>query len=182
MSRASIGGTTKTGGGDIESQALIFLVLLPASLCDLYCYRVPNVILGIGFTLSLYENLQRYGWAGAGYFAWHCLIPFVVCFIFYLLHMLGAGDIKLFSVISSYYSFNFCVQVMIVSLLIGALFSVVKMLQKKCMIRRFRKFFSYVRDAMAERKFQPYYDWDREGDEGVIPFTVCISLAVILCL
>lgn len=161
---------------------LIFLVLLPASLCDLYQYRVPNVIICIGFALSLYRNLWHYGFLGVWYFSLNGLIPFVVCFIFYLLHMLGAADIKLFSIISSYTDFRFCFRVMILSLAIGAVFSIIKMIQQKNFIHRFRYFSNYVKNLTTRRIPAPYYDRKVSGDEGIIPFTICISLAVIICL
>lgn len=161
---------------------MVFLVLLPASLCDLYRYRIPNAIVCIGFALSLYRNAWQYGWFGAVYFLLACFIPFFICFIFYLLHMLGAGDIKLFSIIYSYYTIQFGVRVMIVSLLIGALFSVTKMFLQKSFIRRFRHFSEYIKNLAAGKAGAAYYDLKKCGDEGVIPFTICITLAVIICM
>lgn len=171
----------KTGGGSIGSQELIFLVLLPASLFDLYQYRVPNAIIGIGLVLSLYDNIWQYGILGIGSFSLKCLFPFVVCFIFYLFHVLGAGDIKIFSIICSYFNVEYCVRIMAVSLLIGALLSLFKMILQKSFIRRFRHFSMYVRNLMSGGPIRAYYDLKTCGDEGVIPFTICITLAVIIC-
>lgn len=172
----------KSGGGNIEEQYLIFLVLLPASICDLYQYRVPNFFVCVGFALGLYRNILDYGTIGIGYFLINSLIPFVVCFFFYLLHIIGAGDIKLFSVISSFFNFTFCFRVMIGSLFIGAVISILRMIQKRNFIQRFRYFFDYVRRLTIEKKICAYYDLEVNGDEGVIPFTICISMAVIVCL
>lgn len=180
--RASIWITTKLGGGSIGGQEIIFLVLIPASVCDLWRYRVPNVIVCTGLVLSLYKNLWTYGMVGLWYFTLNGLIPFVVCFFFYLFHLCGAGDIKLFSIISSYYDFKFCFRVMIVSLLFGAVFSVVKMIRRKNFICRFRYFSKYMKNLAAGRKPVPYYDLNTNGDEGVIPFTICISMAFIICM
>lgn len=161
---------------------MIFLVLLPASLCDLYQYRVPNGIICVGLVLSLYKNLCLYGLPGVLYFFVNSLVPFVVCFIFYLLRMLGAGDIKCFSIISSYYNFKCGIRVMIASLFIGAVFSLVKMILQKSFIRRFRHFSQYMKNSLAGQNNRVYYDFKKQGDEGVIPFTICISLAVIICM
>lgn len=116
------------------------------------------------------------------YFFVNSLIPFVVCFIFYLFHMLGAGDIKCFSIISSYFNLKCGVKVMIVSLFIGAAFSLVKMILQKSFIRRFRHFSQYMKNSLAGQHDRVYYDLKKQGDEGVIPFTICISLAVIICM
>lgn len=96
--------------------------------------------------------------------------------------MFGAGDIKLFSIIYSYYTIQFGVKVMIVSLLIGALFSVTKMFLQKSFIRRFRHFSEYIKNLAAGKAGAAYYDLKKCGDEGVIPFTICITLAVIICI
>lgn len=172
----------KIGGGSIEDLVLIFLILLPASLYDLRCYRVPNAVICMGLALSLCRNLWQYGIWGAWYFSFECLVPFVVCFIFYLLHMFGAGDIKLFSIIFSYYTIEHGVKVMILSLLAGALFSVSKMLLHRSFLRRFRHFSQYVKKLAAGETPTAYYDLKKCGDEGVIPFTICITLAVIICM
>lgn len=172
----------KIGGGSIEDQVLVFLILLPASLCDLHRYRVPNVIICIGLALSLYRKIWQYGIWGVWYFSIGCLVPFVVCFIFYLLHMFGAGDIKLFSIIFSYYTIEYGVRVMIVSLLAGAFFSVSKMLLQRSFFRRFRHLSQYVKKLAAGETVTVYYDLKKCGDEGVIPFTICITLAVIICM
>lgn len=161
---------------------MVFLVLLPASLCDLYRYRVPNAIICAGFVLSLYRNLSLYGIWGLWYFSLNCLIPFVVCFIFYVLHMFGAGDIKLFSIISSYYNVQFCFRVMVLSLAIGAFLSMIKIIQKRNFIHRFRYFSDYMKSLSAGKIPSPYYDRKVSGDEGIIPFTICISMAAIICM
>lgn len=172
----------KIGGDSIGDLILIFLVLLPASFFDLHYYRVPNAMICIGLALSLCRNLWQYGIWGAWYFSFGCLIPFVVCFIFYLLHMFGAGDIKLFSIIFSYYTIEHGLKVMFLSLLAGALFSVSKMLLQRSFVRRFRHFSQYVKRLAAGEAATAYYDRKKCGDEGVIPFTICITLAVIICM
>ncbi len=118
---------------------------------------------------------------GFWYFSFRSILPFVVCFFFYLFRIIGAGDIKLFSIISSYFNFKLCVQVMIVSVVIGAIFSLAKMLYQRSFMGRFQYFWQYMRELAAEKKWKPYYDLNIQGEEGVIPFTICISLATIMC-
>lgn len=71
---------------------------------------------------------------------------------------------------------------MFVSLLAGALFSVVKMICQRNIFRRFRHFSHYVKDLAAGEAVRAYYDFKKCGDEGVIPYTICITLAVIICM
>ncbi len=161
---------------------MIFLVLLPASMCDLYRYRVPNGIIGIGFALCLYRNLCMYGALGVVYWLLKSLFPILLCLFFYLLRMIGAADIKLFSIVSSYFNIVFCLRVMVLSVIIGALFSIVKIFCKGNFLDRFRYFAEYIKAVVATKRPLKYYDQNRHGDEGIIPFTICISLAVVICM
>ncbi len=161
---------------------MIFLVLLPASMCDLYCYRVPNVFVGIGFALCLYRNVCIYGAGGIGYALLKSLFPILLCLLFYKLRMIGAADIKLFSIISSYYSIVFCLRVMVVSVMIGAFFSIVKMIVYRNFFNRFRYFAEYIKAIVITKQPLKYYDRKQQGEDGIIPFTICISLAVVICM
>ena len=173
----------KSRGDNIENQVMIFLVLLPAAICDLYCYRVPHIIIIMGLGLSLYHNFMVYGlFHGVIYFSVGCIIPLIVCSFFYLLRMLGAADIKLISIISSYYSLVFSARVMFYALLAGALFSTLKILRKRNLFRRFLYFSSYIKQVYREKRLIPYYasaNWEKEA---VIPFSVCILFGYCICL
>lgn len=161
---------------------MIFLVLLPAAICDLYCYRVPHIIIIMGLGLSLYHNLMTYGLLGTVYFFTGCMIPLIVCSFFYLLRMLGAADIKLISIISSYYSFVFSARVVFYALLAGALFSTLKILRKRSLFRRFLYFSSYIKQVYREKRLIPYYESKNWEEEAVIPFSVCILFGYCICL
>ncbi len=119
---------------------------------------------------------------GAGYWLLKSIVPIVVCFIFYLLRVIGAADIKLFSIISSYYSISFCFHVMILSLAVGAFFATAKMFLNHSFFVRLRYFAEYIKIVIAERRLIKYYDKNVCGKDEVIPFTICISLAVIICM
>ncbi|MCM1244554.1 MAG: hypothetical protein NC293_02790 [Roseburia sp.] len=58
----------------------------------------------------------------------------------------------------------------------------IKMIRRKNFIYRFRYFSEYMKNLAAGNKPAPYYDLDTGGDGGVIPFTICISMAFIICM
>ena len=96
--------------------------------------------------------------------------------------MLGAADIKLISIISSYYSLVFSARVVFYALLAGALFSTLKILRKRNLFRRFLYFSSYIKQVYREKRLIPYYasaNWEKEA---VIPFSVCILFGYCICL
>lgn len=160
---------------------MIFLVLLPASLSDLYYYKVSNVVICIGLTLGLLYRLEMEGILGLIPWVIGILVPFFLCFILYLFRMAGAADIKLFSVIGSLYSVKFCFKVMAVSLLIGGLLSIMKLIYCRNGYKRFSYFIRYMKRIVQTKRIEPYYVRSEQGEDGVIPFVVAISLAYMLC-
>lgn len=161
---------------------LVFLVLVPASLFDLWQYRVPNALHGAALIISLIRRLETEGVIGLYPWVLGILIPFFICYLLYWCHMLGASDSKMFSVIGSFTGYPIILQIMLYSLFTGAVMSVIKMTLHQNAVKRFRYFFYYVSQSKKNRKENPYYDRMRDGDEGIIPFSIAISLAVLWCL
>lgn len=161
---------------------LIFLVLVPASLFDLWRYQVPNVLHGSALIISLIRHLDTQGIAGL--FPWFLgiILPFILCYFFYRCRMLGAADSKLFSVVGSFVGSRAVIQVMIVSLLAGAVMAVAKILLCKNGVSRFRHFYQYVSRSVHNRRLEPYYNKEKDGEEGIIPFSIAISVAVLWCV
>lgn len=96
--------------------------------------------------------------------------------------MLGAGDSKLLSVIGSMVGASRILHIMFVAIGIGAVFSVVKMTIHHNAVQRFERLSQYTTMCMQDRKCHPYYDIENEGEEGIIPFTIAVSLATLWCV
>ncbi len=152
---------------------LILLVLLPASISDLMYYKVPNFILLNGLVLSF---LLRVVGNKGDFFSWLIggLVPFLLCFILYWIGAFGASDVKLFSVIGSFYEYKTGIMVIVVSLFAGAVCSAVKMVQMKKSGQRFLHLYDYLVQVVAEK--------NQTDQSGIIPFAVCISAAVLIVI
>lgn len=161
---------------------LIFLVLVPASLFDLWRYQVPNALHGSALIISLIGRFETQGTAGLIPWFLGIIIPFFLCYMFYRCRMLGASDSKLFSVVGSFVGVRTVLRVMVLSLFVGAAMAVVKMLLCRNGISRFRHFFQYVSQSMCNRTLEPYYNKEQDGEDGIIPFSVAISAAVLWCV
>lgn len=161
---------------------LVFLVLVPASLFDLRRYQIPNALHGAALMISLIGRLEAQGIRG--FLPWFLgiIIPFILCYFFYRCHMLGAGDSKLFSVVGSFIGGRQVLRIMAVSLIMGAVMAVGKLFLCQNAISRFRRFFQYVTQCVNNHRLETYYDRERDGDEGIIPFSIAISAAVLWCL
>lgn len=161
---------------------LLFLVLVPASLFDLWRYQVPNVLHGSALIISLIRRLETQGIAGLLPWFLGIIIPFILCYFFYRCRMLGAADSKLYSVVGSFIGARAVLRVMIVSLLIGAVMAIIKILMYQNGASRFRHFYHYVSQSVSNRRLGPYYDKEKDGNEGIIPFSIAISVAVLWCV
>ncbi len=161
---------------------LMFLVLVPASLFDLWRYRIPNALFSAALMISLIRRLDTQGIVGL--FPWFLgiIIPFILCYIFYRFRMLGAADAKLFSVIGSFVGIRPLFYILFYSLIVGAIMALCKMLICHNLISRFRYFFNYLLQCRHCRTPRPYYDRKKDGDEAIIPFSIAISLAVLWCV
>ncbi len=160
----------------------MYFILVPASLLDLYRYKVPNALLVSGLLISLIRRLEVQGLFGIVPWLTGTIVPFILCYFFYRRRMLGASDSKLYSVIGSYVGVHLILKIMVVSLFTGAVMACMKMLLNHNMMRRFRRLSNYMARCVREGKWLPYYDRKKEGEDGLIPFTIAISLAVILCV
>lgn len=163
-----------------QSYELVFLVLVPASLFDLWQYRVPNALHGAALIISLIGRLGTQGGIGLYFWSLGIIIPFFISYFFYRCHMLGASDSKLFSVVGSFLGLTAVLRIMFYSLLAGAAMAAVKMILCHNGSDRFRHFFQYFLQGIDYQRQNPYYDKRRDGEEGIIPFSIAISAAVLL--
>lgn len=166
----------------ISGGELFLLVLLPASLFDISQYKVPNALFAPALLISLFRQWEAQGFQGFCSWLAGIFLPFILCYLFYRCRMLGASDSKMFSVVGSFVGYGPILKIIILSLLIGAAMAVCKMILRNNFKRRFSRLLNYVSCCVQGKKLQLYYDRETEGDDGLIPFTVAISLSVLLCV
>lgn len=166
----------------ILGYGILFLFLVSASLYDLWQYRVPNVLCITALIVSLFRHLELQGISGIVPWFLGIIIPFILCYLFFLCHMLGAGDSKVLSAIGSFVGIRLLVRILILSIALGAVMSLVKMVIHRNGLQRFRRFFQYITLCKQMHTYLPYYDKEVDGEESVIPFTIAISTATIWCL
>ena len=134
---------------------LIFLVLVPASLFDLWQYRVPNALCFAAFVISLIGHLDRISACGISFWLAGIIIPFSVSFIFYVCHVFGASDSKLISVIGAFLGFRAALRILVYSIFVGAIMALFKMIWRKNMFRRFRYLFQFIKSDKKTRNKNP---------------------------
>ena len=103
----------------------------------------------------------------------------VLFFPFYMLRVLGAGDVKLMAVISGCLGFFAGIRVIGAGLVVGAVWGLGKMLYQRSIGRRFWILRNYIAQSVQTKRLEPYYQEERDGKEGVIPFAVCLLLGFL---
>ena len=167
--------------GLIPEREILFLVLVIASMCDISWYRVPNALIVPAILFSLFRHITLQGFYGILPWLLGMAIPVILCFTLYRCRMMGASDIKMFSMIGSFVGLRLLCSIMVVSLFLGAAMAIGKMILRKNFRSRFRRLFNFVSCCVQEKRITKYYDRGQEGDDGIIPFAVAISLAALFC-
>lgn len=122
------------------------------------------------------------GIGGAAAFLAGALPVMVFLYPFFKIGALGAGDIKLFGVTAGFLPLQKIWVFSFVSLLIAALFSLVKLIRKKCFRERLRVFFFYLKDIAESGSVSPYPLSGEERKKFTIPLAGSVALSVLLFL
>lgn len=130
--------------------------------------------IGSGFIFQVLEL----GVKGIVIFIINISLPVIVLFLLFHMRALGAGDIKLFSVIGSIWSIELLVRCIVFSFIVGAIMALCRLIMNKNLISRLIYFCSYMIDAFRARKIK-VYNWQSDGKENRIHFSISILLGFL---
>lgn len=158
--------------------AALCILLLAACYCDYRKKRIPNyLIIMMALTGVLWRFLMS-GLSGAMV----CVLQMVVVgSIFYPLFKigtLGAGDVKLFGVTAGCLPFEKIFLFLFVSLLIAAIFSLVKLLKYGNLWERLQYLMEYLTDICRTGSWRLYLGNGADSSD----FGLCLSGPVLLSL
>ena len=97
---------------------------------DMTRTKISNRLIVSGLILALIFRIAEEGGSGALVYMMNISIPVIMLYLFYLIGVLGAGDIKLFSMIGAFISTQELVWVVAASFIIGAVLGLLKLLHK----------------------------------------------------
>ena len=148
---------------------------------DLQTNKISNRLIMSGLFLGCIRNLAGYGWMGSIYFLIRISFPVLVFYLLFLMHALGAGDIKLFSVICSCIGLRNLTRVVLFSFLAGAVCSILVLIRNKNLFYRMVYFSDYVRTALFTKSIAKY-DYKSDGKQNFIHFSVSIFVGYVVYL
>ena len=167
---------------EIVSKDIIMCCLLVVAICnDCIFYKVRNFIIVSGLLVGLVVQFLEAG--GTGIINWilGVCIPIVLLWVLFRYKMLGAGDIKLFSIIGGMYGASVIIDTIILAFLAGGVLSVIRLLQTGGLKNRLQYLAAFISNQCEQIQVVSYYQKERDGREPVIHFTVAIGIGFLLC-
>ncbi len=150
-------------------------------MSDFKAYRIPNKLILSGLALNLFFQILK----GSFLSILHCFsILLIVCITFlpiYYIRAIGAGDIKLFAMISCFIGIRQGIHVIVVAFLIGGVFSIIKVLRQHIFRLQLQSLATYITQTYYLKKVVPY-DSISSQEKNVIHFSLPILLSTILII
>lgn len=130
---------------------------------DLAYDRIYNGWILFGILIGLSFRFLEYQWHGLYEAAVSMLLSFVLLYPVYKINGLGAGDVKLFIMLGSFVPAKAQFRMMFASFMIGAVFSVGKLVSEKNFRERMQYLFAYLADVFHTKQWRLYGEelrWD----------------------
>lgn len=157
----------------------LLAILAAAVFYDVRQERVPNGLILAGMVLTAGQAVilgRLSEWLfGMG-------IPILLLFPLFWIRGLGAGDIKLLSVIGSFSGWKVSCSIILAAFFAGFVLSVYKILRYHQFFIRMRYLAHYISKCKKENQITPYYRKEEGSQKERIHFTVPILFAYLLYL
>ncbi len=161
---------------------IVLLVIVSiAAVTDILIYKIKNMIIICGLISGLYFQISENGRAGILYAAAGIALPVICLWLLFCFRAIGAGDIKLLSVVGCFVGPVRALDCILYAVVIGGVLSLGKMLYRRNIIERFRYLFGYLHRMLQTGSYEPYCDDTKEKEEYVIHFSMAILISIVLC-
>lgn len=107
---------------------IVYGFSIVAAIMDIRFQKISNRLIVTGFGVGLIRRLLLEGSAGLLAGVIQIILPVIFLYLLFLIGALGAGDIKLFSLIGVFVNFKELVTCVIAAFVIGAIWSLFKLL------------------------------------------------------
>lgn len=155
------------------------MILAVAACEDIAGLKVSNRLIVAGWGIAFLFRLHDDGLYGILYWILGVIVPVFLLYALFLFRMLGAGDIKLISVIGGFCGVVFCIRVFIFALFAGGVLCFFKCIHYGYLLNRLRYFTAYFKDILLRRTIKAYYIRERDGTDIVIPFSAAIGIGFL---
>lgn len=148
---------------------------------DMVSWHIDNRLIVLGLFGGIFFQIQENGGKGILFFLIDMTIPIILFYLLFQMHALGAGDIKLFSIVGSYLGIKGLCACIVCSFITGAVFSLIKMLYQQNLMIRLKYFQSYIKESISTQTIKKY-DKNSDGKENGIHFSIAILIGFLVYL
>lgn len=161
----------------IAAEFLVIAILVIAAAYDIEFMKIPNWLILLGLMAGSQYLFLCEGGIGLVHFIVKAILPVFILYVLFLMKVLGAGDIKLFSIIAVFLSGRAVLTIVLLSFFYGALISFILMLSSKELLPRLNNFRFYVINSGIERRITEYHTFDSK--RSYLHFSIYILLAAL---
>ncbi len=148
-------------------------ILVPAVWADLKRGRIPNWLILAGLVSGwLLQRLAGFP-NGIPDVLWGMLLPILLGWVLFRIRAIGAGDLKLLSVIGCFHGSKGVLSCMLISIFLAGVFSFAWLLRRRQLVPAILDFFSYLEELSIQRQLIPYESGRKAG--RVVPMAVFIG-------
>jgi len=134
---------------------VLFLLLLPAVLCDIRTFRIPNELIVVGVLVGSGYRLCHPGEMTFLYYLLSMAAMFILLIPFFKLRAIGGGDVKLLSLCGLIQGFGSALSIALYAFFFGGILSVFYLV--------YHRFFST----------------QKTKERHIIPFSIPVFLGVV---
>ncbi|MBO4291950.1 MAG: prepilin peptidase [Lachnospiraceae bacterium] len=164
----------------------MIFILSTAVVFDLLYDKVPNALIAIGLITGFLYRVTQENERSILILLADLVIPFLIFFLFFLIHAFGAGDIKLLMVTGLYLgtASNFrCIGFAFVA---AAMIGIAKLMIHKRLLSRFGALLGYGKSLMESirlgNNIPPYITPERTDEAAKIHFSLPVLIGTLLVL
>ena len=162
---------------DLAARTLL-VILAAAVIQDFLYMKISNRLILMGILFSLAFGYETGGIKQVLYVLANLSFPVIMLYLLYLLGVLGAGDIKLFSIIGGFTNFRVLTGCMLYSLFVGAIIATCKMLYNRNLRISLFKAGVYFRTIRQEGIVSYHQEWAES--RNLMHFSVAILIGYLL--
>lgn len=162
--------------------AALCILLTAVCVYDYRGNRIPNRLVAVMAVWGGVWRLLDGGPPDMLFYLGEAILVMALVYPFFRIGTIGAGDVKLLGVTAGYLPFGKILMFLFVSLLVAAIFSLIKMWKEKSFSRRLRCLSRYLAKVAGSGRWQLYPGYGAGGGAAGIHLAGPVLLGMLLYL
>jgi prepilin peptidase CpaA len=165
---------------DGTSVGILAILLLVAAWLDIKNHRIPNLLVMAGMVAGIFLHARQDGWHGLAFGAAGIAVGLAVLLPFYVMRILGAGDVKLMAMVGGFLGSWDVLGALLATFLAGGVLALAAALRAKAMIRLIQNLKLMALGSMVRisEGRAPTVD-DLPESVGKLPYAVAIATGTL---